>query len=97
VRGLACAILQLAQMVQEKYFKPPLGEDEKEKKKRMKEEDKRRKEREEAAEDDSEQQHQPRKILTPLEHWENSLMKSTSYAQLLIHLTTLENSIIWSK
>lgn len=37
------------------------------------------------------------KILTPVEAWENSLMSCTSYAQLYIHLTTLENSIIWSK
>jgi bromodomain adjacent to zinc finger domain protein 1A len=99
VRGLACAILQVAQMVQERFFKPPLGEDEKEKKKRLKEEERRRKDREEG-EDDADQQapqQTTRKILTPLENWENSLMKCTSYAQLLIHLTTLENSIIWSK
>ena len=37
------------------------------------------------------------KVLTPLERWETSLMSSSSYAQLYIHLTTLENSIIWSK
>lgn len=35
--------------------------------------------------------------LTRLEEWENSLMSSTSYAQLFIHMTTLENSILWSK
>lgn len=29
--------------------------------------------------------------------WENSLMASTSCAQLFIHLTTLESSIMWSK
>ena len=37
------------------------------------------------------------KLLTPIERWEEALMKSTSYAQLNIHLTTLDNSIIWSK
>jgi hypothetical protein len=36
-------------------------------------------------------------LLTPLQEWENSLMQSTSYAQLYIHLTTLESSITWSK
>lgn len=37
------------------------------------------------------------KIPTPMERWEEALMKCTSYAQLNIHLTTLDNSIIWSK
>jgi hypothetical protein len=36
-------------------------------------------------------------MLTPMQEWENSLMESTSYAQLFIHLTTLESSITWSK
>ena len=36
-------------------------------------------------------------LLTPMQEWENSLMESTSYAQLYIHLTTLESSITWSK
>merc|ERR1712051_1073198 len=35
--------------------------------------------------------------LTPLQEWENSLMSSTSYAQLFVHMTTLDSSIIWSK
>ena len=42
-RELASAILQIGQMVDPKYLKTPLGEDEKEKKKRLKEEEKRRK------------------------------------------------------
>lgn len=36
-------------------------------------------------------------LLTPMQEWENSLMESSSYAQLFIHLTTLESSIIWAK
>ncbi len=96
IQGLSSAVLQVAQMVDGKYFKPPLGEDEKEKKKRLKEEEKRKKEREEEEAEDKEKSDLP-KILTPLEHWENSLMECTSYAQLFIHLTTLENSITWSK
>jgi len=94
VRGLASAILQVSQMAEAKYFKQPLGEDEKEKKKRLKEEEKRKKE----AEDDTVQsQDPPKEILTPLQEWEVSLMNSTSYAQLFVHLTTLDSSIIWSK
>jgi bromodomain adjacent to zinc finger domain protein 1A len=43
VKGLSSAILQVSQMIDSKYFKTPLGEDEKEKKKRLKEEEKRKK------------------------------------------------------
>ena len=71
------------------------GEDEKDKKKRLKEEEKRKKEA-----DDTNTEAEPVKaqeILTPLQEWENSLMSSTSYAQLFVHLTTLDSSIIWSK
>ena len=75
-----------------------LGEDEKEKKKRLKEEEKRKKEVDEAAANPEAEPIKPQKdILTPLQEWENSLMSSTSYAQLFVHLTTLDSSIIWSK
>ena len=107
VKDLASAILQIGQMVDAKFFKPPLGEGEKEKKKRLKEEEKRKKEREaaaEAAEDGdgeepsrAEQPPPPPALLTPLQEWENSLMGNTSYAQLFVHLTTLESSVSWSK
>lgn len=104
VRELASAILQVAQMLDVKYLKAPLGEDEKDKKKRLKEEERRRKEREAAAEeteggvlDADQQQQQEDMVLTSLQEWENSLMSSTSYAQLFIHLTTVESSIVWSK
>lgn len=43
VHDLACAILQVAQMMDPKYLKDPLGEDEKEKKKRLKEEERKKK------------------------------------------------------
>ena len=43
VRDLASAILQVAQMLDIKYIKAPLGEDEKDKKKRLKEEERRKK------------------------------------------------------
>ena len=111
VKELASAILQIGQMVDAKFFKPPLGEGEKEKKKRLKEEEKRKKEREAAAEaeaegggdgeepkgGDSQQPPPPPALLTPLQEWENSLMGNTSYAQLFVHLTTLESSVSWSK
>ena len=43
IHDLACAILQVAQMMDPKYLKEPLGEDEKGKKKRQKDEEKRKK------------------------------------------------------
>merc|ERR1719219_2751200 len=94
VRGLASAMLQVSQMLASKYFKAPLGEDEKEKKKRLKEEEKRKKE---AGENPDVVVCETKEVLTPQQEWENSLMSSTSYAQLFVHLTTLESSIIWSK
>ena len=43
VKSLASAILQIEQMLEPKYLKSPLGEDEKDKKKRLKEEEKKKK------------------------------------------------------
>ena len=98
VRDLASAILQIAQMVDVKYIKSPLGEDEKEKKKRLKEEERRKKEAEiEEIDGASDQSSLKPEILTPLQDWENSLMSSTCCPQLFVHLTTLESSIMWSK
>ena len=78
-----------------------LGEDEKEIKKRLKEEEKRKKQAEKEGEENSEVAvitEEAKEIkLTPLQEWENSLMSSTSYAQLFVHMTTLDSSIIWSK
>eukprot|EP00096_Caligus_rogercresseyi_P009103 TRINITY_DN3029_c0_g1_i3.p1 TRINITY_DN3029_c0_g1~~TRINITY_DN3029_c0_g1_i3.p1 ORF type:complete len:1517 (+),score=584.82 TRINITY_DN3029_c0_g1_i3:77-4552(+) len=91
IRDVSCAILQIGQMVDEKYLKEPLCETEKGKKKRLKEE-KKREDDEATGEETS-----SKETLTPKQLWEVSLMNCTSYAQLFIHLTTLENSIIWSK
>jgi hypothetical protein len=78
-----------------------LGEDEKEIKKRLKEEEKRKKQAEKEGEENSEVAVVSEEVkdikLTPLQEWENSLMSSTSYAQLFVHMTTLDSSIIWSK
>lgn len=35
--------------------------------------------------------------LTAMERWESSLMSSTSFAQVYLHIATLENSIQWNK
>ena len=35
--------------------------------------------------------------LTPFQRWETSLMASTTMGQLFLHLTTLDNSVVWSK
>ncbi|CAB4064628.1 BAZ1A [Lepeophtheirus salmonis] len=78
-----------SQMVDEKFLKEPLSESEKEKKKRLKEGEK--------EEDENEDTSKAQDILSPLQFWERSLMNCTSYAQLFIHLTTLENSIVWSR
>ena len=79
------------------FFFFNLGEDEKEKKKRLKEEEKRKKEAEALPENPDVVVCETKEVLTPQQEWENSLMSSTSYAQLFVHLTTLDSSIIWSK
>merc|ERR1712142_1369477 len=76
----------------------PLGEDEKERKKRLKreEEEKKKKELEEDGEEEEEVT-DGKIVMTSFKRWEKSLMSSTNFGQLFIHLTTLDNSIVWSK
>merc|ERR1711881_414337 len=97
VQQLAAAILQVGQMIvdHEKYLKQPLGEDEKERKKRLKKEEDARKRKEENEEDSDQVDVQV--VMTPFKKWEKSLMSSFTLGQLFIHLTTLDNSIVWSK
>eukprot|EP00092_Neocalanus_flemingeri_P010571 GFUD01011387.1.p1 GENE.GFUD01011387.1~~GFUD01011387.1.p1 ORF type:complete len:1574 (+),score=621.92 GFUD01011387.1:101-4822(+) len=102
VRQMAAAILQVGQMIadKEKFLKQPLGEDEKEKKKRLKREEDEKKWKEqhpEEEEEDEEMEVDVKVIMTAFKRWEKSLMSSTNFGQLFIHLTTLDNSIIWSK
>ena len=100
VQHMAAAVLQLGQMVtdHEKYFKRPLGEDEKEKKKRLKkEEDARKKRDKEEAEEEKDEVEVASVDMTPFKIWEKSLMSSKTLGQIFIHLTTLDNSIVWSK
>ena len=100
VQQLAAAIVQVGQMIsdQDKYLKQPLGEDEKEKKKRLKKEEEAKKKKEETEEDnDGDEEVEVKVVMTPYKRWEKSVMSCTTFGQLFIHLTTLDNSIIWSK
>merc|ERR1719318_1737427 len=109
VRQMAAAILQVGQMIsvsdREKFLKEPLGENEKERKKRLKreEDEKKRKELEGEVEEEEEEEDmevegkQAKVIMTAFKRWEKSLMSSVNLGQLFIHLTTLDNSIVWSK
>jgi len=102
VRQMAAAILQVGQMIadREKFLKQPLGEDEKERKKRLKREEDEKKWKEQHPEEEEEEEDEEvegRGIMTAFKRWEKSLMSSTNFGQLFIHLTTLDNSIIWSK
>jgi len=105
VRQMAAAILQVGQMItdREKFLKEPLGEDEKEKKKRLKkeEEEKKRKELEGDVEEEEEEVEdmdvEVKVVMNSYKRWEKSLMSSVNFGQLFIHLTTLDNSIVWSK
>ena len=100
VKQLAAAILQVGQMIvdHDKYLKQPLGEDEKERKKRLKKEEDARKRKEETEENEEDSdQVDVQVVMTPFKRWEKSLMSSFTLGQLFIHLTTLDNSIVWSK
>merc|ERR1719189_2342839 len=69
----------------EKYLKEPLGAREKEKAKA------------EEAGEEYEDDDDAGSSSTPLKKWETSLMICTNLSQLFVHLTTLDNSIVWSK
>ena len=103
VQQMAAAVLQLGQMVadHDKYFKRPLGEDEKEKKKRLKRKEDERKRREKEKAEENENEEEDDEVvdveMTPFKIWEESLMASKTLGQIFIHLTTLDNSIVWSK
>lgn len=102
VRQLAAAILQVEQMVGkedvERFLQEPLGEGEKERKKRQKKEEEVKKKKQ-AAEEAGEElvEEEEAAADTPLGKWETSLMACTSLSQLFVHLTTLDNSVVWSK
>merc|ERR1712106_1006757 len=105
VRQKAAAILQVGQMItdREKYLKEPLGEDEKEKMKRLKKEEEEKKRKEQQGEEEEEEEEvedmdvEVKVVMNSYKRWEKSLMSSVNFGQLFIHLTTLDNSIVWSK
>ena len=102
VRQLAAAILQVEQMIGkedvEKYLQEPLGEGEKERKKRLKKEEEVKKKKQAAEEAGEELEEEEEAAAdTPLKKWEMSLMACSSLSQLFVHLTTLDNSVVWSK
>merc|ERR1712073_154011 len=55
------------------------------------------KEGEEDDDGDQEEEVVAKVVMTPFKRWEKSLMASTTIGQLFIHLSTLDNSIVWSK
>ncbi|CAG7837595.1 unnamed protein product [Allacma fusca] len=87
VKDLACAVLQLCQSVEPKFFKKPLGIGKDEGKTKSKSSG-----HESKAADLIKSQ-----SLSTLERWESSLMASTSFSQIFMHLFTLDNSIEWSR
>merc|ERR1712226_734911 len=71
---------------------------EKERKKRLKKEEDRKKKQKDAEDGDEEAADDTEKVHdSPLKKWEASLMNCTNLSQLFVHLTTLDNSIVWSK
>uniref|UniRef100_UPI00398E44EB bromodomain adjacent to zinc finger domain protein 1A isoform X2 n=1 Tax=Pristiophorus japonicus TaxID=55135 RepID=UPI00398E44EB len=99
VRYLAVALLQLEQGIERKFLKPPLGDSDdvkKEQKDKKKKDDKRRKDEDQSSEkDDASDGGKIQKTL--LDRWRESLVASTSLAQVFLHLSTLDRSIIWAK
>jgi len=64
---------------------------------KKKEKEEREKEGEEDDDEDQEEEVVAKVVMTPFKRWEKSLMASTTIGQLFIHLSTLDNSIVWSK
>jgi len=96
VVDITCSILQLAQSIESKYLKKPLGEDEKDKRRRLKAEEALKK-WEDLKETGDNLKSEPKVVRTPLEKWELSLQSCTSFSQLYVHLALLDNSITWNR
>ncbi|XP_046402688.1 bromodomain adjacent to zinc finger domain protein 1A isoform X2 [Ischnura elegans] len=100
INQLASAILQVAQCIEHRYLKKPLGEDQKSQEKRMKAMLSKKKNKDEEGDDGSDDGKDKDDLMStssPMERWETSLMGSTSLSQLYLHFYTLDNSIQWSK
>lgn len=91
VKDLSKALLQIAIGVEPKYMGPPLGFTDvkaKSKKKEIKDGD---------LDDEDSKQEDVVPEKTTKERWEESVLFSSSLAQVFLHLSTLEKSIIWQK
>ncbi|XP_062906195.1 bromodomain adjacent to zinc finger domain protein 1A [Mobula hypostoma] len=98
VHYLAVALLQLEQGIERKFLKPPLGDADdikKEPKDKKKKDDKRKSEDQAGDKDDANDCGKIQKTL--LDRWRESLLACTSLAQVFLHLSTLDRSIIWAK
>ncbi|XP_067895406.1 bromodomain adjacent to zinc finger domain protein 1A isoform X2 [Heterodontus francisci] len=98
VRYLAVALLQLEQGIERKFLKPPLGDSDdikKEQKDKKKKDDKKKNEDQSSEKDDASDGGKMQKTL--LDRWRESLVACTSLAQVFIHLSTLDRSIVWAK
>ncbi|BET01786.1 ATP-dependent chromatin assembly factor large subunit [Nesidiocoris tenuis] len=71
IADLASAVVQVAQSIEHKFLKPPLGLNPKDKNGRI--------------------------PTDTMERWETAVMESTSCSQLFLHLSTLENSVLWNR
>ncbi|XP_022332598.2 bromodomain adjacent to zinc finger domain protein 1A-like [Crassostrea virginica] len=94
VKDLSKALLQIALGVEAKYMAPPLGLTDvkaKSKKKDIKKTEDGESDEEESKPEDT----LPEK--TTKERWEDSVLFCSSLAQVFLHLSTLEKSIIWQK
>lgn len=84
IGDLASAVLQISQGVDDRYLKKPLGLSDKEKEKSKEKQKKNEKE-----EGEKEEKKEKKEGLTVLQKWQVSLMASTSFSQLFLHLSTL--------
>ncbi|XP_044127439.1 bromodomain adjacent to zinc finger domain protein 1A isoform X2 [Bufo gargarizans] len=98
VHYLAQALLQIEQGVERKYLKAPLGDAEDIKKSYKfdkKKEDKKKKDDETSERDDASDSGRIQRTL--LDRWRESLLSSSSFSQIFLHLATLDRSILWSR
>ncbi|XP_061168116.1 bromodomain adjacent to zinc finger domain protein 1A-like isoform X2 [Saccostrea echinata] len=96
VKDLSKALLQIAMGVEHKYMGPPLGVTDVKSKAGIKKKDGKKSEDGGSDDEDSKQEESvPEK--TTMERWEDSVLFCSSLAQVFLHLSTLEKSIIWQK
>ncbi|XP_060685033.1 bromodomain adjacent to zinc finger domain protein 1A isoform X1 [Hemiscyllium ocellatum] len=102
VRYLAIALLQLEQGIERKFLKPPLGDSDdvkKEQKDKKRKDDKKKRDEDQFSEKDgvyyASDGGKVQKTL--LDRWRESLVACSSLAQVFIHLSTLDRSIVWAK